>query len=387
MAATGALALEVEALVAGSLDGLTAGELQERMVAVTPLVGRLQGWVQTAAGRLEALVGGTLPAAEGGRGRSVAGWLAEVQRSTPSSAGRSLRTSAALRAVPAVVDAVLDGRLTPEQAGVLARLVGKIDADALVESQPDLVTVAAGMDPVQLGSWVAHLIATHCEPALDQAADRGRDKRYLQTSRDADGCVRGRFVLAGEDSEAVLTALEPLARRQGNDDVRSAGQRRADALVEVCEQVLRFGQLPDAGGQRPQLSYVLPADWAAGQFAQAACPDCGPRCAAHSLPSFADTVHACVPDAAPSDTAPSDTASSGAAPRRPAPARPAQRAVPTQQARAGSRRAPPCPLSTPARSGPGAARRPARASRRCCARPGSPWCCSTTSGRSPGWSR
>ena len=34
-------------------------------------------------------------------------------------------------------------------------------------------------------------------------------------------------------------------------------------LVEVCEQALRHGDLPDAGGHRPQLSYVLPADWAA----------------------------------------------------------------------------------------------------------------------------
>ena len=67
----------------------------------------------------------------------------------------------------------------------------------------------------------------------------------------------------------MLTELEPLAREAGGEDRRSAGQRPADALVEVCEQVLRSGDLPDAGGHRQQLTYVLPADWAAAQRGQA----------------------------------------------------------------------------------------------------------------------
>jgi hypothetical protein len=220
------------ALVAEPLDELTVGELQERIVAVTPLVSQMQGWVQTAAERLDVLVAGTLPAPDGGK-----------------------RTSAALRALPAV-DKVLDGRLTPEQAGVLARLVGKIDLDALVESQPELVTIAAGMDPVQLGSWVAPLIATHCEPALDEAADRGRDERYLQTSRDADGCLRGRFVLTGEDSEAVLTALEPLATAGPGrcPQCRSAPRRRAGRGVRAGPAVrgaARRRRAPAAAELRP----------------------------------------------------------------------------------------------------------------------------------------
>jgi predicted short-subunit dehydrogenase-like oxidoreductase (DUF2520 family) len=78
-----------------------------------------------------------------------------------------LRVAGALRELPLVVDAVLEGVLSQEQAGVLSRLVGRIDAGALRESQPNLIAVATGMDPVQLGRWVRHQIATHCEPALD----------------------------------------------------------------------------------------------------------------------------------------------------------------------------------------------------------------------------
>ena len=118
------------------------------------------------------------------------------------------------------------------------------------------------MDPIALASHVRQLIATWVEPVLDHDAASSSAKRYLKTRREDDGSVRGSFRIAAGDAESVLTALERLARRQGLSDTRSAAQRRADALVEVCEQVLRHGELPDAGGSRPQLSYVVPADWA-----------------------------------------------------------------------------------------------------------------------------
>ena len=51
--------------------------------------------------------------------------------------------------------------------------------------------------------------------------------------------------------------LEPLARKAGDDDPRTAGQRRADACIEVFEGAARWMNLPHAGGQRAQVSYVM----------------------------------------------------------------------------------------------------------------------------------
>ena len=289
----------VDALVGEPVDGLDAPALQARIVALTPQVARLQGWLHAAAGQLAHSTGGTLPTDDAGprsRPRSVPGWLADVQRSTPGATASQLRTARLLRHLPLVAAAVLDGRLTPAQAAVLTRLVGRIDEAALLEAQPAMVEVAAAMDPTQLGLWVAHQLATHCEPAFDDEQDRARDRR-LTSRREADGSLRGSFLLPAEDSEALLTALEPLARRAGDDDRRTAGQRRADALTDLAEQVLRHGDLPEAGGARPQLSYVLPADWAAARQAEAACRACGPRCADHAAPTFVDTVAAAVPGA------------------------------------------------------------------------------------------
>ncbi len=108
-------------------------------------------------------------------------------------------------------------------------------------------------------------------------------------------------MLPAEDGEALLTVVEALARRQDLSDTRSAGQRRADALVQVCEQALRHADLRDHGGHRPQLTYVLPADWAAARQAEASCTACGPRCPDHRPPTFADTVAADVPLSGPGE--------------------------------------------------------------------------------------
>lgn len=298
-----------------------------------------KGWLQTAARQLAHAAGDTLPTEDGGRAQTVAGWLAGVQHSTAGSAGAQLRTARLLQRLPLVTAAVLEGILTPAQAAVLTRFVGKIDEQALLESQPHLVEVAAAMDPAQLGVGVAHQLATHCEPAFDEQQARAH-RCFLTSRRDADGSLRGSFLLPAEDSEAFLSALEPLARRNTVRDERTAGQRRADALVEVCEQVLRHGHLPDAGGLRPRLSYVLPADWGAAQQRQAACTDCGPRCDDHQPVPFADTVTAAL------------------------------------RGYGGIRADQACATAA------GPDRSPAPASRRCSATPGSPGCCSPRSVRS-----
>jgi hypothetical protein len=288
-----ALVPVVDAVVAVPVAELCEAELQVSIRAVARERERLDGWLSAASGQLNASTGGRVPTEDGG-GRSVAGWLAEATRTSSSAAGARLRTSDALRDLPLVVRAVLDGVLSQEQAAVLARLIGKIPLEHLLEVQAQLVEVAAGRDPVQLAMYVRHLIATHCEPQLDADEAAAHDARYLQTSRGTDGSVKGRFRLAPGDAEAVLTALEALSRKQGDQDSRSAGQRRADALTELADRALRHEELPDHGGHRPHLSYVLPADWAARQAERDSCPTCT-RCPQHRPRGFADTVLGSLP--------------------------------------------------------------------------------------------
>ena len=124
-APTTALLPLVDALVAEPLESLDPPALQARISTLTPQVGRLQGWLHAAAGRLDELTGGSLPSDDGGRPRTVSSWLADVQSATTSATGSQLRSARLLRALPLVAEAVLDGVLTPAQAAVLTRLVDR----------------------------------------------------------------------------------------------------------------------------------------------------------------------------------------------------------------------------------------------------------------------
>jgi len=292
----GALTAVVDALVQEPVEQLSAPELQAFIAGLAPQLQRLTGLLSVAIGELNARTAGTL-GTDGAKSRTVVGWLAEIGTESASTTGGQVRLASALRSLPLVADAVLSGRLGQHQAAVLGRLVGRIPAEHLGASQADLIQVAIGRTPPELQAWVRHLIATHCEPQLDADARSAANRRYLQTRNNGGGAVRGSFLLPAEDAEAVLTALEPLGRRAGDSDLRSAGQRRADALVELADQVLRHGDLPEHGGQRPQLSYLLPAGWAARQADRAHCPTCA-RCPQHRPAGFADTVLASQPGTA-----------------------------------------------------------------------------------------
>jgi hypothetical protein len=258
----------VEALLAVDLSGLDQVELQALAGDLRVLAGRLLGRVDQVLAELDSRGQGLVQTNVGSDGvpvyLNVQYWWRENATITGQRAGSDLRRAGALRELPVIGQAVVDGALAPEQAAVLCRLHGTIPLESLLESQASLIEVARPLNTDALNKFVAHLIATHCEPALDAEQDRAHDKRYLQITKEPDGTVRGRFVLTAEDAEAVLTVLEPLARPQGLQDKRSAGQRRADALVEVFAGAAAWMDLPFAGGQRTQLSYVISAAWSAG---------------------------------------------------------------------------------------------------------------------------
>ena len=62
--------------------------------------------------------------------------------------------------------------------------------------------------------------------------------------------LRGR--LTPEGAAIVQAAIDPLCSPAAGDD-RSAEQRRADALVDVCRLALATTNLPANGGDRPQV--------------------------------------------------------------------------------------------------------------------------------------
>ena len=115
---------------------------------------------------------------------------------------------------------------------------------------------------------------------MDDAADRdaGNDKG----TRDADAATEPASTEPGstdpsdtalgstglgstEPSDAQLGSADPGRGAPdqpspGSRDLRTAAQRRADALEDICRLALTTNKLPDHGGQRPTVTVTLDYD-------------------------------------------------------------------------------------------------------------------------------
>ncbi|WP_345541489.1 HNH endonuclease signature motif containing protein, partial [Phytohabitans rumicis] len=58
----------------------------------------------------------------------------------------------------------------------------------------------------------------------------------------------------------VNAALDPLCAPRHDVDVRTPAQRRADALVEICDLAMRTEDLPESGGERPHVVVTVSFD-------------------------------------------------------------------------------------------------------------------------------
>ena len=131
----------------------------------------------------------------------------------------------------------------------------EIDAD----DEALLLAEARGHDAKRFAAIAAHW--RHREDAarcLDdaQATYEARSFTIRQADHIGMGTLSGQ--LDAEGTATVATAVDALAAPTPGDR-RSAAQRRADALVELCRRALdgEFG-LPGNGGERPHLNVDVP---------------------------------------------------------------------------------------------------------------------------------
>jgi hypothetical protein len=103
--------------------------------------------------------------------------------------------------------------------------------------------------------------------ALQREEARAFRDRFFTVSDVGDGAVRLSGRLDADGAATLRAALDPLAapgRLSGiataAGDDRTAGQRRADALVEICRLALASQQLPEHGGDRPQVVLTVGLD-------------------------------------------------------------------------------------------------------------------------------
>ncbi|MFC7242858.1 DUF222 domain-containing protein [Catellatospora aurea] len=286
----------VAACVDSSVWSLTDSELITSLDSARALRERLAAVELSLVRELDARA---VPAAHGASSTAV--WLREHWRIGIRTAKQTLELARALERLPTTADALAAGTVNTEQAAVIAQALAALPCEVGLETaakaETALIGFAAQFEPSVLRRF-GERILTHVAPdtaeehereALAAQEERAYATRTLTLVADRSGRVRLTGWLDTEAAAVVTAALDPLARpgvlshtralslsgdsdpvegssasghsaAESARDMRTAGQRRADALTEICRRVLASGELPDNGGDRPQLVITVDYD-------------------------------------------------------------------------------------------------------------------------------
>ena len=202
-------------------------------------------------------------------------WLRQKLRIAPAEAATYAHTAARVKeSLTATGAALSSGDVNLTHASVIGRAVSRLGDDvpagAKAAAEAILLDEAQIHDPVVLARIGEH-VAARVDPdghdardgeALEREEERAARRMRLCMTPDGEGgtYLRGRLDALG--SETLRAALDPLSTPRSDcpegKDLRTAERRRADALVELARRALNHGDLPTAGGERPQVILTIP---------------------------------------------------------------------------------------------------------------------------------
>ena len=198
---------------------------------------------------------------------SISGWIANRLHIGSQAATGEVRMARALEDMPLTREALGSG----EVSGQATRLLVRAKEAHPTEFVDDEAVLLEGARQLRVRDLYRAL--EHWRQAVDPAGAAEDDelrfqRRFLHVSPTLYGMVRVDGELDPETGQSVMTALRALQdadlRSGPQTDSRSAGQRRADALGEVCRQWMSTEDRGRGGSERPHMTVVVDVDALAG---------------------------------------------------------------------------------------------------------------------------
>jgi hypothetical protein len=190
--------------------------------------------------------------------RTLRSWLIGFGRLAPGAAIAIGKRTRLLAALPAVREAALAGTVSVEHLDKVHQLADQLDGvEPIAPFDEVLAQLSSSANPGR-DAEACERIAAYLKPdgpAPDPEADF--ERRELSLSRSGTMThIRGR--LDAEGGAALYAAPRRAhATTRPADDDRNAGQRRADAMVDLARGALAHGPLPTVGGHRPQVGLLI----------------------------------------------------------------------------------------------------------------------------------
>ena len=191
--------------------------------------------------------------------------------------------------LPPTAEVFAQGRAGLRHVEVIARVLGRSATGRLSPQQSAgaeaqlAVSEAEMYTPVELQNWGKALVEL-----LDQDGAEPDDRPPAQVNElfltrlpDGGGKIKGRFDDAAM-FDAIAAVIDAHAKPLNCDDDRSAGERQAAALADVCGYMLDHGDVPECGGHRPRINVLIRLEDLENR-ARAGCLDFGGSVAPESL--------------------------------------------------------------------------------------------------------
>jgi Domain of unknown function (DUF222) len=241
--------------------GREAVELGQRMRELHRQITQLQAELVHCVGEFD-----TMQGYEVDEYRSTQSWLRHELRLHPREAAHLLGMARQLRHLPAVDEAFTAGEISQTHVAVIARTARQVGVEHVAASQDALLNVATTSNPERLRIAAQHLRYCIDPDAADRDAVQAYEKRELSVAPTIWGMVAINGLLDPASGATVLAALDALTPPPRDDDPRTAGQRRADALTELCRRGLDGGELPQVNGEKPHLLVTVPYETLVGRL-------------------------------------------------------------------------------------------------------------------------
>src|SRR5438105_14264899 len=192
---------------------------------------------------------------------SLGSWLRWRCKLSAGAAADRVTIAQQVEKLPKYEEAFARGEIGYQHVAVIAKSAEHVGAAAVRKEEANLLKAAQTMDPGQFtGVAKSFEHRVDAEGALAEA-NRAYARRYLHIGEPQDGLIRLDGLLDAEGGATLRTALNA-HMLPGKDDDRTPGQRRADALVEICRQPAKRSS--DGAGPRPQLIITASVDTLAG---------------------------------------------------------------------------------------------------------------------------
>jgi len=235
----------VRAVADAAVSGDAAGQ-------VLVLLGMRAVLESAIAARLTVVEHGQAYAADGSV--TLTSWVDRHCRTGRVEAARTVGLARRLERYRLIAAALAAGELTAGHAQVLGRALDALPEHLRARQEPLFLAVGALTDPHTLDVELRKHTSALDSDGADRAEDHDLDRNRVQLST----TLGGRWHLRGDldplSGATLRTALDAIRRTDHHaGDLRSPGQRDADALTALGRQALDHTGLPVVYGARPHL--------------------------------------------------------------------------------------------------------------------------------------